>query len=229
MRDALLFARSELVLASRLSGKLPAIDGVTASIDDASLLISDVRYACDLGFGGTVYPSPAGGSCTHRVSTHPRGDHLGAQDLGKWSRSGRCRGCHSRRTGPRQGPIPDPSQRKLTERAIADRAVAMIVADSFATMTPTTCRNVWRQSIPGSPKSTPLPILPCILICAASNCTVQALRCERQIHRLPIGCKFETFVRRTKSRAARLERWAEVAWSGLQVLASTVGNFRQLV
>lgn len=57
-RDALLAARSELVLASRLAGLAPPIDGVTSSVDDADLIVSDARYARDLGFGGKLAIHP---------------------------------------------------------------------------------------------------------------------------------------------------------------------------
>lgn len=57
-RDALLLARCELILASRL-GKLAApIDGVTTAIDDAELIASDARYAQALGFGGKLAIHP---------------------------------------------------------------------------------------------------------------------------------------------------------------------------
>lgn len=57
-RDALLAARSELVLASRLAGLAPPIDGVTSSVDDADLIASDARYARDLGFDGKLAIHP---------------------------------------------------------------------------------------------------------------------------------------------------------------------------
>ncbi|WP_026869973.1 HpcH/HpaI aldolase/citrate lyase family protein [Inquilinus limosus] len=57
-RDALLAARSELVLASRLAGRPAPLDGVTAAIDDATLVTGDARYARDLGFGGKLCIHP---------------------------------------------------------------------------------------------------------------------------------------------------------------------------
>ncbi len=51
-REALLSARTELVLASRLAGKLAPIDGVTTAIGDATLVTEDARHARELGFGG---------------------------------------------------------------------------------------------------------------------------------------------------------------------------------
>lgn len=57
-RDALLAARSELVLASRLAGLAAPIDGVTTSITDKALITDDARYAHDLGFGGKLCIHP---------------------------------------------------------------------------------------------------------------------------------------------------------------------------
>jgi citrate lyase subunit beta/citryl-CoA lyase len=58
-REALLFARSEVVLASRLAGLPAPLDGVTTSVDDIARVADDARYARDLGFGG-------------KLSIHPR-------------------------------------------------------------------------------------------------------------------------------------------------------------
>ncbi|MBA8909931.1 HpcH/HpaI aldolase/citrate lyase family protein [Aminobacter ciceronei] len=57
-RDSLLLARSELVLASCLAGKLAPIDGVTTSIADIAMVIDDARYASNLGFGGKLCIHP---------------------------------------------------------------------------------------------------------------------------------------------------------------------------
>lgn len=57
-REALLAARSELVLASRLGGLAAPLDGVTVSIDDAALVTDDARYARSLGFGGKLAIHP---------------------------------------------------------------------------------------------------------------------------------------------------------------------------
>lgn len=57
-RDALLMARAEIVLASRL-GQLPlALEGVTPSFDDAALVEDDARYAASMGFGGKLCIHP---------------------------------------------------------------------------------------------------------------------------------------------------------------------------
>ena len=57
-REALLAARSELVLAARLAGQIPPLDGVTTAIDDAALITDDARNARDLGFGGKLAIHP---------------------------------------------------------------------------------------------------------------------------------------------------------------------------
>lgn len=57
-REALLGARSELVLASRLAGLLPPLDGVTTAIDDERLIADDARHASELGFGGKLCIHP---------------------------------------------------------------------------------------------------------------------------------------------------------------------------
>jgi citrate lyase subunit beta / citryl-CoA lyase len=70
-RDALLAARSELVLASRLAGKLPPIDGVTTELKNAQAVIDDSRYALDLGFGGKlcIHPKQVDGILTGFLPT----------------------------------------------------------------------------------------------------------------------------------------------------------------
>jgi citrate lyase subunit beta / citryl-CoA lyase len=57
-RDALLAARLELVLASRLAGKPQPIDGVTTELNNSEVVIDDSRYARDLGFGGKLCIHP---------------------------------------------------------------------------------------------------------------------------------------------------------------------------
>lgn len=56
--EELLFARSQLVLASRVAGVLPPVDGVTVAIDDESVLQADVARARRLGFGGKLCIHP---------------------------------------------------------------------------------------------------------------------------------------------------------------------------
>jgi citrate lyase subunit beta/citryl-CoA lyase len=57
-REALLAARCELVLASRLANLPPPIDGVTTALDDAVMLQDDAAYALNLGFGGKLCIHP---------------------------------------------------------------------------------------------------------------------------------------------------------------------------
>ena len=58
-RDALLLARSELVIASRNAGRPQPIDGVTTNIRDEATVEDDARYAASLGFGGKLLIHPA--------------------------------------------------------------------------------------------------------------------------------------------------------------------------
>lgn len=57
-REALLSARSELVLASRLASIAPPVDGVTIAIDDVALIEDDARHGNMLGFGGKLAIHP---------------------------------------------------------------------------------------------------------------------------------------------------------------------------
>lgn len=57
-RAALLAARCELVLASRLANLPPPIDGITTALDDAALIQDDASYALNLGFGGKLCIHP---------------------------------------------------------------------------------------------------------------------------------------------------------------------------
>jgi citrate lyase subunit beta / citryl-CoA lyase len=54
----LLFARSQLVLVSRVAGILPPVDGVTVALDDETVLRDDVAKASRLGFGGKLAIHP---------------------------------------------------------------------------------------------------------------------------------------------------------------------------
>ena len=56
--EALLFARSELVMASRLASIAAPLDGVTAAIDDVESLQQDSQRAASLGFGGKLCIHP---------------------------------------------------------------------------------------------------------------------------------------------------------------------------
>jgi citrate lyase subunit beta / citryl-CoA lyase len=57
-RDALLNARMELVLASKLAGLPGPIDGVTTAIDDPDAVAEDAAYAAALGFIGKLLIHP---------------------------------------------------------------------------------------------------------------------------------------------------------------------------
>ena len=56
--DELLYARSRLVLVSRVAGIDAPIDGITQSVDDAELLRRDCERARQLGFGGKLCIHP---------------------------------------------------------------------------------------------------------------------------------------------------------------------------
>lgn len=57
-RDALLSARCELVLASRLASIAPPLDGVTVQLGDPDAAFSDARHARDLGMTGKLCIHP---------------------------------------------------------------------------------------------------------------------------------------------------------------------------
>ncbi len=57
-QEELLYARSRLVLASRIAGLLPPVDGVTMALDDMTRLRDDVAHASRLGFGGKLCIHP---------------------------------------------------------------------------------------------------------------------------------------------------------------------------
>jgi citrate lyase subunit beta / citryl-CoA lyase len=56
--EALLSARSEIVLASRLAELHAPLDGVTAAISDGEAARHDARHALNLGFGGKLCIHP---------------------------------------------------------------------------------------------------------------------------------------------------------------------------
>lgn len=58
LRDILLPARSELVLASRLGGIAAPIDGVTVQLDDPAVTGGDASHARDLGMTGKLCIHP---------------------------------------------------------------------------------------------------------------------------------------------------------------------------
>ena len=57
--DDLLYARSRLVLASRVAGLDPPVDGITQSVGDQELLRRDCQRARQLGFGGKLCVHPS--------------------------------------------------------------------------------------------------------------------------------------------------------------------------
>jgi citrate lyase subunit beta / citryl-CoA lyase len=57
-RDILAPARLEIVLASRLAGLTPPLEGVTTSIEDGDEAEADARYACEFGFSGKMCIHP---------------------------------------------------------------------------------------------------------------------------------------------------------------------------
>lgn len=64
-REAMLLARSTLVLASRAAGLPGPIDGVTTALDDAAALTDDLAYARDLGLTGKLLIHPKQVEPTH--------------------------------------------------------------------------------------------------------------------------------------------------------------------
>jgi citrate lyase subunit beta/citryl-CoA lyase len=56
---SLLFARSTLVMASRVAGKPAPVDGVTTTLDDPVVLAAAANRARELGFGGKLCVHPA--------------------------------------------------------------------------------------------------------------------------------------------------------------------------
>lgn len=59
VREAVLFARCELVLASRIADAPAPLDGVTTSVKDADRVREDAAHAASLGFGGKLLIHPA--------------------------------------------------------------------------------------------------------------------------------------------------------------------------
>ncbi|WOI57733.1 CoA ester lyase [Palleronia sp. LCG004] len=58
-RQALAFARSAVVMASRLAGLVPPWDGVTIATGDAEAVADDCRHGTMMGFGGKMLIHPA--------------------------------------------------------------------------------------------------------------------------------------------------------------------------
>ncbi|GAB3584122.1 CoA ester lyase [Amycolatopsis endophytica] len=79
-RDAMFFARSQVVMASRAAGITPPVDGVTTAIEDLDLVRADAEHAAKLGFTG-------------KLCLHPRQVKLVAEAFGpsaeevRWARA----------------------------------------------------------------------------------------------------------------------------------------------
>jgi citrate lyase subunit beta / citryl-CoA lyase len=78
-QTVLLYARSALVIASRVAGIAPPIDGVTLSLADADAIRDDTRRARALGFGGKQCIHPRQVHEVNAVFTPSREAIAGAQ------------------------------------------------------------------------------------------------------------------------------------------------------
>jgi citrate lyase subunit beta/citryl-CoA lyase len=58
-REALAAARAELLLASRLGGLVPPLDGVSLTLHEPTAILADARFARMLGFGGKLCIHPS--------------------------------------------------------------------------------------------------------------------------------------------------------------------------
>ncbi|UXA11458.1 CoA ester lyase [Mycobacterium sp. SMC-8] len=67
-REALLTARSLLVIASAANGLAPPIDGVTTALTDREMIINDVVYARRLGLTGKLCIHPAQVAAAHEAA-----------------------------------------------------------------------------------------------------------------------------------------------------------------
>jgi citrate lyase subunit beta/citryl-CoA lyase len=74
-RDELLSFRSGLVLASRLAGIQPPVDGVTVEIDDGARVRDDALYGKRLGFGGKLCIHPKQVAAVNEVY-HPNEEEI---------------------------------------------------------------------------------------------------------------------------------------------------------
>lgn len=72
-RDALLLARTQLVLAARAANLVGPIDGVTVAVADDERLADDVRYATSLGLAGKLCIHPRQVATVH-AATAPGAD-----------------------------------------------------------------------------------------------------------------------------------------------------------
>ncbi|WP_410592690.1 HpcH/HpaI aldolase/citrate lyase family protein [Amycolatopsis sp. lyj-23] len=110
--EAMLFARSTIVLASRVAGLPAPIDGVTTVIDDADAVTAAARYARSLGFRGKL--------CIHPAQIEPtaRGLAPGADEIA-WARAvlRAAEGSAGAVTGP---------DGRMIDKPVLDRAHAIL-------------------------------------------------------------------------------------------------------
>lgn len=78
-REAMLLARSTLVLASRAAGLPGPVDGVTTALDDAGALADDLAYARDLGLTAKLLIHPRQVEPTHAA-------HRPSEEQVAWAR-----------------------------------------------------------------------------------------------------------------------------------------------
>jgi citrate lyase subunit beta/citryl-CoA lyase len=120
----LAYARSRIVVASRVAGLEPPIDSITESIHDEERLAKDAQRARSFGFGGKLCIHPRQISGTHRAFAPTeeevewaRGlvDALGAQAEGD-------RGAFSYRGAMVDRPVIDRARQILASAAEQDKA-----------------------------------------------------------------------------------------------------------
>ncbi|MFJ7217414.1 HpcH/HpaI aldolase/citrate lyase family protein [Amycolatopsis sp. NPDC098790] len=80
-REAMLLARSAIVLASRVAGLPAPIDGVTTVIHDADAVTTAARYVRSLGFGGKLCIHPAQVAPAARGLAHSEGEIAWAREV----------------------------------------------------------------------------------------------------------------------------------------------------
>lgn len=110
--EAMLFARSTIVLASRVAGLPAPIDGVTTVIDDADAVTTAARYARSLGFRGKL--------CIHPAQIAPTARGLApSEDEIAWARAvlRAAEGSAGAVTGP---------DGRMIDRPVLDRAHAIL-------------------------------------------------------------------------------------------------------
>lgn len=110
--DALLSARSALVVASRLNRLPGPVDGVTTEVRDAELVAADAAYAHTLGFAGKL--------CIHPAQLPPAAAAFTpSEDDLAWARG--VIDAYDRSTGTALG-----SDGRMIDQPVLDRARAML-------------------------------------------------------------------------------------------------------